>query len=296
MNSSTLNQITGILCVLVIFFTSLVRADTDDDTQVYDIAESAKLSVQFLINGDVLFHISDVPCAVRLPANRSQNALIPHQYSLIVRNAPDYFRFYGQRLQLTLDRQCNLESMSLIYPDEADVTRWAAFVYGSERTTRDGNQVNQIAYGDIASDAAEEATARNSAQLTCETYALQNGMTRDICDTSITIQGGRNACISYQTTSDSSEYGQFIGVASGDSVLSVENEAVSNCVAAVTAAGSDQSCDYYKHTICNNFGHRYRYSSTARFSSPMIDPPNVGRTDYNAPFNHVNNPIGQYSE
>ena len=296
MNSSTLNQITGILCVLVIFFTSLVRADSDDDTQVYDIAESAKLSVQFLANGDVIFHISDVPCAVRIPADRSQNALIPNQYAGLIRNAYDYFRFYGQRLQLTLDRQCNLESMSLIYPDEADITRWAAFVYGSERTTRDGIQVNQIAFGEIESDIADEATAIANAQLTCETYALQNGKTRDICDSSITIQGGRDACISYQITSDSSEYGQFIGVASGDSVLSVENEAVSNCVAAVTAAGSDQSCDYYKHTICNNFGHRYRYNSTARFSRPMINPPNVGRSDYNAPFYHENNPIGQRIE
>ena len=161
---------------------------------------------------------------------------------------------------------------------------WAAFVYGSmqveeerERTNPDTGQtetytqsINQIAFGDIFVNSISRESAIENAQLTCETHALEKGFERDICSTSVTIEGGRNACISYATTFTSSDYGQFIGVSSGENHIVVENEAVANCVEAVKLSGSAQTCDAFDDTKCNDFGHLYDPAQSTR-SIPLYN-------------------------
>ena len=126
--------------------------------------------------------------------------------------------------------------------------------------------MNQIAYGEIFVDATVQDIVLENAQLSCETYALENGLDEEICDTPTSIEGARDACISFVTTFESKDYRRFIGVSSGDNHIRIRKEAAENCVAAVESAGSGQTCDGYERTRCNDFGELHDPANSIHLS------------------------------
>ena len=274
-----------------LFVLSVLSVSNFAQGQLYDISDASVDSVRVLKDGSIIVDFENseqtLPCPVRIIGD----GLLP---TYILNNITTYqylIQDVGseETLLIELDDGCRFQSYLVQAAAYVEDESWAAFVYGTttveeerERVNEDTGDtetymhpLNRIVFGDIFADATSRDAAVENAQLTCETSALERGLDTNLCDVILALEGGRNACISYATTFDSNDYGQFIGVSSGENHLKVKMEATASCVAAVQEAGSYQNCDAYNDTQCNEYGHLFdpEPEQSTRLSRGQIQHP-----------------------
>ena len=285
--------------VIGLFVLSVLSLTSHAQTQFYDISDASVNSIRALKDGSIIVDFENseppLPCSVRIIGD----GLLPTDFLSKITSFQTSIQRYGSedKILIELDSGCRFQSYLVEAAEYVQDESWAAFVYGTttveverERVNEDTGDtetymhpLNRIVFGDIFADATSRDAAVENAQLTCETSALERGLDTNLCDVILALEGGRNACISYATTFDSNDYGQFIGVSSGENHLKVKMEATASCVAAVQEAGSYQNCDAYNDTQCNEYGHLFdpEPEQSTRLSRGQIQHPYRLNTGFN---------------